>query len=447
LAANPQPQRDSEVSYVTPEDATADLAAAWKDYLEAPPNEKDTLGLKFGQLGRELRDEPGLGFLAVVKQSGCNVSTVYWWMRKAGWRRKKRPSWPASRRKDVPRLNSEELSECRKDPAWEARRDLTDRVICRKCGAILKSNTSGIANKHTGHVWRRHRTTLRKYKAAYPGAPLWTLEYYASKWGSNLQDLVANRVNAYLGPELEACRKNPSWERDHGIVDGIYCRECGLRLTTFVRFPWLHLGEHGLKVKDYLAKYPGAPWWTKEDYQEQRRKALRKRKNAEYAADPEKFLRRSRTRYAARHPRKYRPYARLAEAAAVTPARQKGEDKPEMPAVGRRGHKIGTILGLTYQRLVLAWHYRQSGTTPYAMAGDVFPYENADDADQARKNTYNLLQRHRTEMEALGKRLTAMSEGERLAEITAATNAVHGAGVIWKRVGKKTRRPPPSNVR
>jgi hypothetical protein len=139
---------------------------------------------------------------------------------------------------------------------------MIDRIVCRECGALLKSSNSGMAKKHTGHLWRRHRMTLKEYKLAHPGAPLYTLQLNAVRSRSNVKDLISKRVNAFLTPEeLAACRKSPSWERDRGL-DVVVCRVCGRKLKANLCGGDYHLSQHGLNLKEYRAKYPNAPWRT-----------------------------------------------------------------------------------------------------------------------------------------------------------------------------------------
>ncbi len=162
----------------------------------------------------------------------------------------------------VPYVSPEELIECRKDPAWEARHDMIDRIVCRECGALLKSSNSGMAKKHTGHLWRRHRMTFKEYKLTHPGAPLYTLQLNAIRSQSKVKDLITKRVNAFLTPdELAACRKNPTWEQDHGL-DVVVCRVCGAKLKKILCGGGYHLTQHGMGLKEYRAEYPNAPWRT-----------------------------------------------------------------------------------------------------------------------------------------------------------------------------------------
>jgi predicted transcriptional regulator len=63
-------------------------------------------------------------------------------------------------------VTPEQLEACRRDPAWEARQRMADCVVCRECGAKLRSPLGGTM----GHLWRRHEMTVRAYRAAYPGA-------------------------------------------------------------------------------------------------------------------------------------------------------------------------------------------------------------------------------------------------------------------------------------
>ena len=66
----------------------------------------------------------------------------------------------------LPYVTPEQLEACRLDPAWEARQGMANCVVCRECGAKLRSPLGG----REGHLWRLHEMTLRAYRAAYPGA-------------------------------------------------------------------------------------------------------------------------------------------------------------------------------------------------------------------------------------------------------------------------------------
>ena len=108
---------------------------------------------------------------------------------------------------------------------------------------------------------------------------------------------------------------------------------------------------------------------------------------------------------------------------------------------GKRGHKSGTFLGLTRKRLILAWYFEQQRTSRYAMAASLFPYTNADDVEQARRNTYNLFERREVDMEKISDELMALPESERSAAIKEAQESVLKAGDTWKRHPKRTRHP------
>jgi hypothetical protein len=154
-------------------------------------------------------------------------------------------------------VSAVELAECRKDPAWEARRGLTDRVVCRKCGVMVKS-PMGVK---IGHLWAKHKTDRYGYWAEFPSAPLRSLEYIAKFYGRPLENLLKEIPDNYLLPdELAEARKNPAYEKDHELAV-VICRVCGKKLGSELRARrGGHLGTHRLSMEEYRAKYPDAPW-------------------------------------------------------------------------------------------------------------------------------------------------------------------------------------------
>jgi hypothetical protein len=78
------------------------------------------------------------------------------------------------------------------------------------------------------------------------------------KWRSSL-------TNTSTPDQLSECRGDPEWEKHYDIAGVVVCRECGAKLRSALCGGTFHLGRvHGLTRKDYLAKYPGAPWSTAE---------------------------------------------------------------------------------------------------------------------------------------------------------------------------------------
>jgi hypothetical protein len=62
-----------------------------------------------------------------------------------------------------------ELAKCRKDPAWEARRGITNFVVCRLCGLKKQSSISG--HKKNGHLVTAHGMPFSAYRVLFPKAP------------------------------------------------------------------------------------------------------------------------------------------------------------------------------------------------------------------------------------------------------------------------------------
>jgi hypothetical protein len=160
-------------------------------------------------------------------------------------------------------LPPEQLDECRRDPAWEARNDVIDRVVCRDCGAQVKTplhnRLSHLRSRHTG-------TSTRDYLTRYPGAPLSSIANMAKNHGKRertVSEVLSERLNDYVTPEeREACHKEPDWEKRHGTDEFVICRHCGFKSRTELRDDrsGCHLNTHYMTKKEYLELYPGAPW-------------------------------------------------------------------------------------------------------------------------------------------------------------------------------------------
>jgi hypothetical protein len=163
-------------------------------------------------------------------------------------------NWRAPRKKAprVERVTAELLEEIRKDPAWEARNRLYDRVVCRICGAKISKYLRP-------HIVNVHRMTTAQYAREFRGAMLHTLiDTYAaspairSKY-QTVEQYAHSRAAHFLEPaKLVECRNNPTYEIDHEMV-GIICRECGFILRW--RVVNKHLKAHGLNTITYRAKY------------------------------------------------------------------------------------------------------------------------------------------------------------------------------------------------
>jgi hypothetical protein len=157
-----------------------------------------------------------------------------------------------------PRVTPEELKECRRDPAWEARNGVVNRVICRVCGEF-KSEIN--ANGEHSHL-RKHHMTVEAYKRKYPGARLVNFArsgaQNARQGGTKtVQQLMDEFAVSYLTPnELTKYRRDHEWEENHDIGDFVACRLCGFKFKSDL---YLHLRRHGYTPALYRALYPKAP--------------------------------------------------------------------------------------------------------------------------------------------------------------------------------------------
>jgi hypothetical protein len=59
---------------------------------------------------------------------------------------------------------------------------------------------------------------------------------------------------------LEGCRLDPDWEAHKGIIDYVYCRECGAGVKSVLQPP--RVKKNGLTGERYGLKFPGARRWT-----------------------------------------------------------------------------------------------------------------------------------------------------------------------------------------
>lgn len=157
-------------------------------------------------------------------------------------------------------LSAEQRKECGRDPAYEARNKIADRIYCKECFLGLKA--SGRLRKH---VVRRHADLgpdpWSEYLRRHPGARVTTFAQVARQQKCDVQELMASFAASYLTPaKLDDCRRDPEWENRNGL-NFVACRICGLNSTG-------ELGkhvekQHGLTWEEYLSKYPGAPRYAK----------------------------------------------------------------------------------------------------------------------------------------------------------------------------------------
>jgi hypothetical protein len=160
----------------------------------------------------------------------------------------------------VVRVTKQQLRDARLDPALEARLDIRDRVICRECGELKASIN---ANGEHSHL-RRDRITVEEYTRKYPGARFFSFAKAAEqarRQGRNttLKELMQQFAAKYLAAvELRQCRRDPFWERHHGMTDIVVCRRCGLQIG-FNNLSG-HVRRDGYEdLAAYRADFPNAP--------------------------------------------------------------------------------------------------------------------------------------------------------------------------------------------
>jgi predicted transcriptional regulator len=158
-----------------------------------------------------------------------------------------------------------ELRELRADPAWEARKRISNRVICRECGerkAVLDA-----PGEH-GHL-RKHKITGDEYRAKWPGARLTNflvpakvaeIQRRAAKEDrqKTLEKLMDEFAAMYATPEeRENCRKDHEWEEKNDIKDFAVCRLCGFKSKVDLLS---HLRKrHGKTTESYRQEFWKAP--------------------------------------------------------------------------------------------------------------------------------------------------------------------------------------------
>ena len=201
--------------------------------------------------------------------------------------------WTKTRRAERPWAGAEDLPKdqwkaCSEDPAYEARQEIADRVICRRPGCF-KMFRDGAMDGKDGHLWRIHRKDLecddpkkvRKcYRRRHPGAPLFTFERIAKQQGGlDVFKLMAKEADLYATPEQRtAADADPEYEPPDSKY--VICREerCGFksrgRLTKHLANEH---GIHGKKaVEAWRRKHNWAPIFS-QDYLAKRAEDLKKR--------------------------------------------------------------------------------------------------------------------------------------------------------------------------
>src|SRR5207302_2219376 len=77
-----------------------------------------------------------------------------------------------------------EISECRRDPAREARLGISGRILCRVCGRWLGND------QMSRHLRTLHALTLVKYREIYPAAKASSYQRLAQKMEEDVHDVM-----------------------------------------------------------------------------------------------------------------------------------------------------------------------------------------------------------------------------------------------------------------
>jgi hypothetical protein len=124
----------------------------------------------------------------------------------------------------------EEIREARRDPAYEARKQTADRVMCRICGFWANSDLSPdhielhIDKARAIAKWRR-RGLAKEYNILWPGAPTSTHARRAGKLHKDVSPVMAEYANTFVLPDqLEACRLDP---KSTPAAEFAVCLICG----------------------------------------------------------------------------------------------------------------------------------------------------------------------------------------------------------------------------
>jgi len=152
----------------------------------------------------------------------------------------------------VMRLGPKDLAACRKNPLWEAHHGLVDRVVCRKCGALLRIC---LGNK-PGHLWTQHGISVEGYKAKYAGARIFSYQYIADRCGYDAPELMKRDLERHLpSRQLAECRKDPAWEARNSVIDRVVCRKCGAMVRSPMHGKNGHLWSRHDKLSTQIRKY------------------------------------------------------------------------------------------------------------------------------------------------------------------------------------------------
>jgi hypothetical protein len=129
---------------------------------------------------------------------------------------------------------------CYEDPAYEARKEIRDRLICRECVRealadptlrvpLLKDGSMQGKGRHLDVI---HHMKLKEYQLRNPVARIFTFERIAQQTRVDVQKLMDDYAKQYATPEeLAAAQKDPRYEKRNGISDRVICRKprCGFK--------------------------------------------------------------------------------------------------------------------------------------------------------------------------------------------------------------------------
>jgi hypothetical protein len=172
-------------------------------------------------------------------------------------------SWPSAQRKGRRVAPAEYLPEnqresCYQDPAWEARNNWLDRLVCRECFVIMRDGTMHGAR----HLQSMHGLTLEQYRLRHPKAPIFTIERIAKQTEVDVQQHMREIVDSYATPEeLAAAGADPKYEAHNLVEKYVICRiaRCGFKATSGV--PKHLRNAHGVSGKEAVEAYRRDHGW------------------------------------------------------------------------------------------------------------------------------------------------------------------------------------------
>jgi hypothetical protein len=279
-------------------------------------------------------------------------------------------------------LPEERREACYKDPAFEAREGITDRVICRECFSVLRD---GAMDGKDGHLRTMHRLTRKEYRLRNPGTPLFTRQRMADDSGADVRKLMAERAEEYASPaEFAAARSDPKYDEKLAFV---ICRvaRCGFKATAELAD---HLrNAHGILGKEALAAYRREHGWC--PISSQRARKLSSSRNS-------------------------KRWAKL---------KAKADRAPKKRSRGRKGE----LLGDTAARITMAAYRELQGWGRRRIAAELYPLHTPDDAWGTAKNT--IFKRHAKEIKREKNRLIGLPESARLTAFEAAKSGISGSWI------------------